>query len=407
MESRVTGGTTTRLGLVVEEYCSFIGNEIRALRTVGADLVLLAAFRPLPERDPADEELRREALYFPSAASVLASVAAAIARTPRAFAAVVIRMVREGVGVRMAALACCFARLARARRIRHLHAIYSTRTATLAWGISRLAGVGYSFSTHANDMWNNPSIGWKARDATFVRTISAFNRAFLAKAYGVDEERIAVCRLGVDTSRPLRRSSPANGAPRILCVGRLAESKGHLFLLDACAQLHSLGLSFACRIVGSGPQEQILRRRIHDLSLERHVRLEGWLTHAETLQCFEEADIFALACIDDRADAGAMDGIPVALMEAMAASVPVVSTPISGIPELVEDGRSGILVPERSADALAAALRRLLVDPELRRRLGTAGRERVAEAFELLRNAVELRQRLERAANGVNDPERR
>ena len=116
-------GTAPRLALVVEEYCSFIGNEIRALRAVGADLDLLAAFRPLPELDPADEALRREALYFPaSAAGIVASVAAALARTPRAFAAVVIRMVREGVGVRMAALACCFAQLARTRRISHLQA---------------------------------------------------------------------------------------------------------------------------------------------------------------------------------------------------------------------------------------------------------------------------------------------
>jgi glycosyltransferase involved in cell wall biosynthesis len=393
--------TPLRIAYVVEEYCTFIGNEIRALRGLGVDLFLLAAFRPLPLPDPADEELRKQAHYFPdSVAPILSSMILVFLRAPLGLAAVAARMLRERVGLRMIALACCFARLVREREIDHLHATYSTRTATLAWGVDRLTGVGYSFSTHANDMWTNPSIPWKARAARFVRTISEFNRSFLMKSYGLDGEKIVVCRLGVETSTAHHRTPgmAAPGPARILSTGRLTESKGHAFLLEACARLRDQGLSFSCLIVGSGPLEDALRRRIEALGLSAHAKLTGWLTHEQTLKQLCEADVFVLACVDERASAAAMDGIPVALMEAMAAGLPVVSTPVSGIPELVEDGRSGILVPERSIEALATALSGLLREPALRLRLGAGARERVADAFDLLKNTVALRASFELVA---------
>lgn len=395
-----------RIAYVVEEYCSFIGDEIRALRRLGVAVELLAAFRPLPQPDPDDEELRHQARYFPDSKAALAlEVVRVLARAPLRLVLLTIRLLQEGNGLRMAALACWFARVVETERLAHLHATYSTRTATLAWAVDRLTGVGYSFTTHANDMWSNPSILWKTRDAHFVRTISDFNRGYLEAAYGVASDRVVVCRLGVDTKRfqPGTTGSKAV-AGRIISVGRLVEIKGHAVLLDACARLRDAGRDFSCHIVGTGPLETTLSHRIEELALGHHVRLVGWLTRRETLERLESAQVFALPCVDARSTSTTMDGIPVALMEAMAAGLPVVSTPVSGISELVEDGRSGLLVAQGSATDLAAALSSLLQDAATRRRLGEAARARVVERFDLLTNAATLRDSFQGAIYATREP---
>jgi glycosyltransferase involved in cell wall biosynthesis len=290
----------------------------------------------------------------------------------------------------MLALGACFAEVVRRLGIRHLHGAYGTRTATLAHVTARLAGIGYSFTTHAYDIFTpNPSLVWKTHHARFMRTISRFNKRYLEETYaGIEGSKIHVAYLGVDT-REFAPAAARNGAGpvRVLSVGDLFPKKGHSYLVRACARLLRAGVPVECDIVGEGFQERDLAREIDELGVGAAVRLRGRLDHAAVRRAVAEADVFALACVDCRREGEHMDGIPVALMEAMAAGVPVVSTTVAGIPELIEDGASGLLVPERDADALADALARLAASAELREALGRGARSRVEERFDLGENA--------------------
>jgi glycosyltransferase involved in cell wall biosynthesis len=174
----------------------------------------------------------------------------------------------------------------------------------------------------------------------------------------------------------------------MLNIGRFDEVKGHEYLVDACAKLREAGVSFVCDIVGGGPRMEMIRSRIEAAGLTEHVRILGARPRPEVARLIREAQVFVLPSV--MAANGEREGIPVALMEAMVAGLPVVSSVLSGIPELVESGESGILVPPRDADALAVALKRLVDDPALRAKLGKAGRAKVQAEFDLANNIDKL-----------------
>jgi glycosyltransferase involved in cell wall biosynthesis len=176
--------------------------------------------------------------------------------------------------------------------------------------------------------------------------------------------------------------------PLLLAVGQLKHKKGLHHLLDACRILVDRGSSFDCEIVGDGPLRGELTARIAELGLRSHVRLLGALPHEVVVERYREASIFVLPCVTG--PDGGRDGIPNVILEAMAMGVPVVSTRHSGIPEAVQDGRTGLLVPPGDAEQLAGAIARLLDDGALRERLGSRGRERVREVFDIEANAKAL-----------------
>ena len=186
--------------------------------------------------------------------------------------------------------------------------------------------------------------------------------------------------------------------PIILAVGRLVEKKGYPYLIEACRILASRGYDFRCLIVGGGPQEPLLRKLIGQGSpadassaendLSESVKMVGRVFQQDLLDYLEQADVFCLPCVV--ASDGDMDGIPNTLMEAMAMEIPTVSTTISGIPELIQDGRTGLLVPPKDAVALAEAIAALLDNNKLGYALGKAGRIRVMEEFEIGKNVDRL-----------------
>jgi colanic acid/amylovoran biosynthesis glycosyltransferase len=384
-----------RVAYVIESFSTFITDEIRELRRQGVEVTLFSAFRPLLQADPVADGLRRQSLYFPPwYGEVMSANLRHLLRRPRRYLEVARVLLREGEGLRMLLLAGYLAGQARRIGVQHLHATYATRTSTLAHAIARLAGLDWSFSAHAYDLFrHNSSIPWKARSASFVRTISEFNRRFLVEHYpGVDPRRVRVCYLGVDVTRfrPVAADVDSR-TPVVLSVGHLNAKKGHRYLLGACRRLLDRGVGMECRIVGEGQSRPLLEERLRSLNLEPAVRLLGGLTHEDTSARLREASLFVLACVDRRPEGEDVDGIPVALMEAMAMGLPVVSTRVSGIPELVEDGVSGLLVPERDEEALADALERLLKSTELRTSLGRAARRRIQERFEIVANTRALR----------------
>lgn len=273
------------------------------------------------------------------------------------------------------------------RHIRHVHAHFALTATTQALVIERLTGVPFSFTAHAVDIFADQVIlREKVEAARFIVAISEYNKRFLVEYAGDPKvaEKIHVVHSGIPVAdfRPGVHSACGRVAqPLILSVGRLVEKKGFLFLIRACKRLHDQGCRVRCMIVGSGPQEGSLRCLIHDLGMEAWIELPGWQDQTSVRAYLEETAIFALPCVVT-AD-GDRDGIPAVLMEAMAMAKPCVSTAISGIPELIEDGCSGLLVPEKDEIALADALSCLINDPELARRLGQAGQEKVSRSFNL------------------------
>jgi colanic acid/amylovoran biosynthesis glycosyltransferase len=172
------------------------------------------------------------------------------------------------------------------------------------------------------------------------------------------------------------------------CVASFDEVKGHRYLIEACQILRDRGIGFVCHLVGDGPLRREIEEWIEQAKLDRHVRVHGAQPRPEVARILADADAAVLASYLTKQ--GKREGIPVALMEGMGAGLPVVASDISGIPELVEHGRTGLLFPPQNSTALADALQQLAHDPQLRECMGRAGRERVLRDFDLRTNAANL-----------------
>lgn len=278
--------------------------------------------------------------------------------------------------------------------VRHLHAHFATHPALAAWIVYRMTGIGYSFTAHGSDLHiDQTMLDEKVESARFVVSISDYNRRFIEQRLGrALGDKIKVVHCGVDT----RLFSPAvervhgDDAPlRILCIAALRDVKGHRHLIDALALLRDRGLPFRCDLIGEGPLRAEIERQIRAQGLADQIQLRGPLSRESILMWLRErADVVALTSI--LAPRGNREGIPVTLMEAMACALPVVSSRLSGIPELVEEGVSGLLTTPGQADEIAEALARLAADPALRAKLGAAARARVIAGFDLTENVNAL-----------------
>jgi glycosyltransferase involved in cell wall biosynthesis len=263
--------------------------------------------------------------------------------------------------------------------IEHIHANWLTSTATAAYVASKLTGVPFSMSGHQHDIFFDNLLAAKVARAQFTRVISARNCGHLRERLPIElAARCSVVHLGVEV--PAAIVEPPQREPRILCSARLCSWKGHRYLIDALAILRDRGLAFTCDLAGDGELRAEVASQIARCGLGDRVRMLGNVPHDELISALArgEYDLVTLASTEDEDE---HEGIPVALMEAMAAGVPVVATRTGSIDELVVAG-SGVLVAQRDAQALANALAALLADPTERRRLGLAGRQRVIDGFE-------------------------
>ncbi len=290
----------------------------------------------------------------------------------------------------------------RAAGIRHLHAHFATHPAMAAMAIHRLTGIPFSFTVHAHDLFEHPTLlRQKIEAAAFVAAISRYNRDELLRLAPGAEEKLRIIHCGVPTgdyeelARARSAATPVSERPlRLLCVAALRPYKGHSILLEACARLRGR-MEFELRLAGDGPERRRLESRIGGLGLAAQVRLLGWLTLPQVREQLAWADVFVLPSL--REPGGRMDGIPVALMEAMASGLPALSSRISGIPELINSGANGWLIEPGDAAGLSEAIERAR-DAELRRRWGEAGRQTVAEDFDLLTCARQLSRAIASAA---------
>jgi glycosyltransferase involved in cell wall biosynthesis len=280
--------------------------------------------------------------------------------------------------------------LVRDRRGIHVHAHFVDRAATVALVMARLLDTTYSVTAHANDIYLRPVLlPEKFSGATFAATCTEYNRRHLVDVLGADVGgKVARIYHGLDLAGYDARSEPDGSRPMIVTVGQLKEKKGLRHLIDACRILADRGVELECEIVGDGPLRDELAAQIASLGLGDVVRLTGALPHPQVVERYRRASVFVLPCVV--AADGDRDGIPNAILEAMAMAIPVVSTPISGIPEVVRDGETGVLVPPAEPVALADALERLLASPAVRTDLGTRAREFVTAEFDITRNVRRL-----------------
>ena len=271
-----------------------------------------------------------------------------------------------------------------------IHAHWATYPSTSALGLSRALGIPFSFTAHAHDLFVEDHLQReKLTAARFSITISDFNRSLLQRRFGGGAvERLHVIRCGVRPEDLPFEPLGDREEGKLLAVGRLDEIKGFEVLVDACALLRDSGVRFSCEIVGEGRLRGSLEERIRAHRLFGSVTLPGALPQEDVRARLYRASVFVMPSVV--AADGNMDGIPVALMEAMAAGLPVVSTTVSGIPEIVDDGSNGRLVPPRDAAALANAIRSLLDDSVGRRRLAASARETVERQFNAAREASKL-----------------
>lgn len=380
---------------------TFILYEMLELERLGMEVEIfpLVQVRETTVHPEAPAFVRRAHFSTPLAGKVIAAQLYWLVRRPGTYARCwwdAIRGNRESRKFLIRALAVVpqaawFARRVQELGVEHVHAHYATHPALAAYVVNRLTGTPYSITAHAHDIYvERPMLEEKVAAASFVVAISEFNRRLISALCGADAEaKTVVIHCGADLSvfepRPAR---PRGATFTILSIGSLEEYKGQAYLVDACAALKREGASFRCLLVGEGADRPLLEAQIARRGLQAHVQLLGRQPRDRVAALLAEADCVAMPSVTART--GKMEGIPVALMEALATGLPVVATAISGIPELVEDGVTGLLVPEKDAPAMAAALQRLQREPELGERLGAAGRAKVLREFDLRANTAAL-----------------
>jgi glycosyltransferase involved in cell wall biosynthesis len=290
--------------------------------------------------------------------------------------------------------------VARAWGADHIHAHWAHLTATLAMGASAVSGIPWSFTAHRYDVILNNLLAEKLRSARFGRFIAREMLELARRLAGPDDfARALVLHMGVPIPPPSPVETMARATPVVVCPARLVPVKGHAHLLDAAARLAARGVGFELWLAGDGPEAAALARRIEELALGERVRMLGAVPHPDLLRMYGEGAVDCVVLPSVDLGQGVHEGLSVALIEAMAHGVPVISTRTGGLPELLEGG-AGVLVPPADAGALAEALERVLGSAEIRAELTRAGRRRIAEEFDVAAIARELARRFASETSG-------
>ena len=284
------------------------------------------------------------------------------------------------------------ARAVKRRGITHLHAHFVSLATTAARIASRLTGVPFTFTAHAKDIFHEDvrreNLGREMNAAAAVVTVSDFNLDYLRKICSPSVTRAQRIYNGLDLTR-FAFDAPSNRPPLIVGLGRLVEKKGFSVLIDACAVLAKRNRPFTCQIIGTGELQAELRDQIERLDIGARVQLIGNRPQAEVIRVLQGAAVLAAPCIVGKD--GNRDGMPTVLLESMALGTPCVSTNVTGIPECIRDGQTGLIVAQHNAEHLAVAIERLLDDANLRVQLATNARRLIEQEFDVHINAERLR----------------
>ncbi|WP_209428288.1 glycosyltransferase family 4 protein [Pararhodobacter sp. SW119] len=404
----------TTIGYVLKRYPryseTFIVNEILAHEAAGQRIEIFS-LRPVEETHFQDclgrvrAPVTRLTEKPKNAEALWRLMQKARAKLPGAWSAIGEMQEMEARDVAQAielALAC------HDRGIAHLHAHFGTVATTVARLAAQLAGIGYTFTAHAKDIYfdyaENTHLAQKLHDAHRVITVSDYNLSYLRERFGPAAARVSRIYNGLDLER-FDFSEPAANATDILAVGRLVEKKGFHILIEALRILRDAGRDVRCRIVGGGDEAHHLAAQIEASDLGSAVELLGPRPQSEVMALMRAAAVLACPCVVGRD--GNRDGLPTVLLEAMALGTPCVATDVTGIPELVRDGETGLCIPEGDPEALAVALARLLDDAALRREFAEAGRALIEREFDQKTSTARLREIFDTAIGGGEVPQRR
>jgi colanic acid/amylovoran biosynthesis glycosyltransferase len=277
-----------------------------------------------------------------------------------------------------------------------VHAHFAREATAKAMEVSARLGVGFTFTAHGYDIHRKPPEDFfdRAMAARGVVTVSQANAAYIEHTFHVPKSRLRVIPCGVDINRfhPAPENHLGVSAPLILCVARHVAVKNLSLLLRACSSLRAKGLAFRCVMVGDGPLRKDLEAERSSLGLNELVEMRGALTQTEIAKLWRESAVGVLTSDNE--------GMPVAMMEAAASGVPVVATRVGGIPELVEEGVTGLLCQPGEHEAFANALGALLIDVPRRQVMGGAARRRAEECFSVTTQADALQEFWSSVCNG-------
>jgi glycosyltransferase involved in cell wall biosynthesis len=394
----------TRLAYLVSRYPAvshtFVLREIRALRALGFTIdtsSINATDRPPADLTAAEREEADQTFYVKDAGllPILGAHVATLLTRPKGYLAGLGNALRRGWpdlrGLAWAMFyfveAVAVGRWMRRRGQTHLHVHFANPASTVASITARVFDITYSLTVHGSPPFHDEPGTWfseTANRADFVCCISHYCRSqVMLRTEPQRWPRFVITPMGIDPD--VFGASPpraTDGTFEVLCVGRLTPVKGHGVLLEAIAALVAENRNVRLRLVGDGPLRIELEARTAELGLAERVIFEGSVNQDRIRSLYAGADAVALASFTE--------GVPVVLMEAMATERPCVATRVAGIPDLIQDGVSGLLVPPSDAAALAAALARLADGPDFALSLGRAGRQRVLERYDLARNASRL-----------------
>lgn len=387
-----------RVGYVVKRYPrfseTFIVNEILAHEAAGMEIEIFA-LRPTVDTHFQDAiaRVRAGVTYLPDRGLRASDMWTAFEAAGDALEGFWQALGEaRGAEARDVVQAAVLARHARERGIDHLHAHFGSSATTVARLAARFAGLTYSFTAHAKDIFHESvspeAMARNLRDAATVITVSDYNVDYLRETYGPAAARVQRVYNGIELDR-FRYQPPSSRPPRIVAVGRLVEKKGFDVLIDACAIMAGKGLEFHCQIVGTGELEAELRAQIERLGVGSHVEMTGPRPQREVIDLVQDAAVFAAPCVNG--SDGNRDGLPTVLLEAMALGTPSVSTDVTGIPEVLRHDETGLMVPQHDPVSLADALERLLDDADLRLNLAAQARQAIERDFDIHRNAATLR----------------
>jgi glycosyltransferase involved in cell wall biosynthesis len=387
---------------------TFIYREIESLRRAGMTVHTASIHRPekLDLMTTAEREEAANTLVVLSqpAAAIIGAHLHCLTKNPGGYlkmAADAFRLLFTGPKnlVKAAAYfaeAGILLRWAHRHGITHIHEHFGNPTALVAMLMKRYGSVTFSISVHGPDIFytvDSAMLPDKVREASFVRCISHYCRSQIMRISEVERwDRFHIVRCGIDPELYTPRPEPGNAVAELLCVGRLTPAKGQHILIEACAMLSKAGVPFHLTFVGDGPDRESLKSYAQSVGLESKITFTGALGQDKVRGHYDRADIFVLASF--------AEGVPVVLMEAMAKEIPVISTRITGIPELIEHEADGLLAVPGDPGDLARQIRTLLENPDLRLRYGKAGRQKVIAMYNQHQNNDLL---VEHFKNELND----
>lgn len=411
-----------RIAYLVSQYPApshtFVRREIAALRKRGVTIDIFSVRPPAPEEVMSDVDRAdcAETTYLlpASAFTVLGNNLRMFLRAPLAYLqALTFSLRHRNRGLRALLYAIFYflegmllAEHLRQRGVGHLHNHFANAGAHVALVATRYLGIRLSLTLHGLcdfDFPAGPLLGDKIRESTFVACATQYGVAQAMRlSHPAQWAKLFVARCGVELDKlPLRQPTPARGGGgpiRIICVGRLAPEKGQLGLIDAFAKARSHGLDAELVLLGDGPDRAAVMARVVAVGMGPYVKLLGRQPEDRALEEIGRSDVLVLASF--------MEGLPVVLMEAMALGVPVIAPDVAGIPELVENGESGLLFTAGDWDQLAERMCSLGNDQALRARLATAARRRIEAQFDIADAVIPLLERLVGPSPAAEQPRR-